>query len=46
MPYYLDLEKRLDHLSVQLVNFDKKKMFGGVGYMMNGNMAGLGNGLS
>jgi TfoX/Sxy family transcriptional regulator of competence genes len=39
MPYNLDLEKRLDRFSVQLGNFDKKKMFGGVGYMMNGNMA-------
>jgi len=39
MPYNLDLEKRLDRLSVQLGNFDKKKMFGGVGYLMNGNMA-------
>ncbi len=38
MPYNQDLEKKLDLLTVKLGEFTKKKMFGGVGYMMNGNM--------
>ena len=38
MPYNLDLEDRIDRLSPQLGDFTKNKMFGGVGYMINGNM--------
>ena len=39
MPYNLELEKRLDRLSEPLGNFTKKVMFGGVGYLLKGNMA-------
>ena len=38
MPYNVELEKRLDRLASQLGEFTKKKMFGGVGYLLNGNM--------
>ncbi len=38
MPYNLELEERLDRLSPPLGKFTKRKMFGGVGYLMNGNM--------
>jgi TfoX/Sxy family transcriptional regulator of competence genes len=38
MPYNLDLEYRIDHLKDQFGEITKKKMFGGVGYLMNGNM--------
>ena len=38
MPYNLDLEYRIDGLTDQLGEITKKKMFGGVGYLMNGNM--------
>ncbi len=39
MPYSLDLEKRLDQIIPQFGTFIKRKMFGGVGYLLNGNMA-------
>ena len=38
MPYNLDLEYRIDHLTDQLGFLMKKRMFGGVGYLKNGNM--------
>ena len=38
MPYNLDLEYRIDRLTDRLGDITKKKMFGGVGYLMNGNM--------
>ena len=38
MPYNLDLEYRIDLLSDRFGDITKKKMFGGVGYLMNGNM--------
>ena len=38
MPYNIDLEDRIDRLSTRLSDLTKKKMFGGVGYMLNGNM--------
>ncbi len=39
MPYNLELEKRIDNLVNQSGKFAKKKMFGGVGYLINGNLA-------
>ena len=39
MPYNLELEQRLDTLSPQLGRLFKKKMFGGIGYLLHGNMA-------
>jgi TfoX/Sxy family transcriptional regulator of competence genes len=38
MPYNLDLEDRIDRLKDRLGKIVKKKMFGGIGYLMNGNM--------
>ncbi len=38
MPYNTDLEKRIDRLIDNLGAFDKKKMFGGIGYMLKGKM--------
>jgi TfoX/Sxy family transcriptional regulator of competence genes len=38
MAYNLDLEDRIDRLLARLGNISKKRMFGGVGYLMNGNM--------
>ena len=38
MPYNLDLEYRIDQLIGRFGMITKKKMFGGVGYLMNGNM--------
>ena len=38
MPYNLELEKRLDKLIAQPGTFTKKKMFGGVGYLIRGNL--------
>ena len=38
MPYNIDLEDRIDRLAPRLGNLDKKRMFGGIGYMLNGNM--------
>ena len=38
MPYNLDLEDRIDRLTSRLGDLTKKKMFGGVGYMLKGNI--------
>ena len=38
MPYNLDLEYRIDRLVDRFGEITKKKMFGGVGYLMSGNM--------
>jgi TfoX/Sxy family transcriptional regulator of competence genes len=38
MPYNVELEDRIDRLVLRLGDLDKKKMFGGVGYMLDGNM--------
>ena len=38
MPYDASLERRIDGLTAQLGPVTKKKMFGGVGYLVNGNM--------
>ena len=38
MAYNLDLEDRMDRLVDRLGEITKKKMFGGVGYLMNGSM--------
>jgi hypothetical protein len=34
-----ELEERIDLLSLNWPGLSKKKMFGGVGYLLNGNMA-------
>src|SRR3989304_6280528 len=39
MPYNFDLKDRIDRLAPRLGDLTKKKMFGGVGYMLNGNMS-------
>jgi TfoX/Sxy family transcriptional regulator of competence genes len=38
MGYNRDLEDRIDRLIGELGVIDRKKMFGGVGYLINGNM--------
>jgi hypothetical protein len=38
MSYNLDLEKKLDGLSTRYGTLVNKKMFGGIGYLMNGNL--------
>ncbi|MFC2022572.1 TfoX/Sxy family protein [Chloroflexota bacterium] len=38
MPYNLDLEYRIDRLTDRFGDITKKRMFGGVGYLINGNM--------
>jgi len=38
MPYNMELEQRLDRFTDRLGKFTKKKMFGGICYLMNGNM--------
>ena len=38
MAYNIDLEDRIDRLTDRLGEIAKKKMFGGVGYLINGNM--------
>ena len=38
MAYNIDLEHRIDKVIDRLGYITKKKMFGGVGYLMNGNM--------
>jgi TfoX/Sxy family transcriptional regulator of competence genes len=38
MTYNLDLEDRIDRLKDRLGDIAKKKMFGGIGYLMRGNM--------
>ena len=39
MAYDHDLESRIDLLSLNWPGFAKKRMFGGVGYLLRGNMA-------
>ena len=38
MGYNQDLEDRIDRLIDRFGEIDKKKMFGGIGYLINGNM--------
>ena len=38
MAYNIDLEHRIDKVIDRLGYITKRKMFGGVGYLMNGNM--------
>ncbi|MFC1941837.1 TfoX/Sxy family protein [Chloroflexota bacterium] len=38
MAYNLDLEASIDRLIDRFGDITKKKMFGGIGYLMNGNM--------
>ena len=38
MGYNLDLEDRIDRLVERLGDVTKKRMFGGVGYLLSGNM--------
>jgi TfoX/Sxy family transcriptional regulator of competence genes len=38
MGYNLDLEYRIDQLLSRLGEITKKKMFGGIGYLIKGNM--------
>jgi len=38
MPYNLDLEYRIDRVIDRFGDITKKRMFGGVGYLMNGRM--------
>lgn len=38
MSYNQELEQRIDQLINSFGEITKKKMFGGIGYMMNGNM--------
>jgi TfoX/Sxy family transcriptional regulator of competence genes len=39
MAYDTTLAERIDHLSLNWPGLGKKKMFGGLGYLLNGNMA-------
>jgi TfoX/Sxy family transcriptional regulator of competence genes len=38
MPYNKAIEDRIDHLIADWQNIEKKKMFGGICYLTNGNM--------
>lgn len=38
MSYNVDLEERIDRVISRLGNLDKKRMFGGIGYILNGNL--------
>jgi hypothetical protein len=38
MAYNIDLEYRIDSLSYRFGTLVKRKMFGGIGYLLNGNM--------
>ena len=38
MAYNLDLEYRMDRIIDRLADITKKKMFGGIVYLLNGNM--------
>ena len=38
MAYNLDLEHRIDKMIDRLGDITKRKMFGGIGYLLNGNM--------
>jgi TfoX/Sxy family transcriptional regulator of competence genes len=37
--YNLDLEYRIDQLADRMGEISKKRMFGGIGYLTNGNLA-------
>ena len=39
MAYDTELESRIDLLSLNWPGFAKKRMFGGIGYLLQGNMA-------
>ncbi|MBI5841708.1 MAG: TfoX/Sxy family protein [Chloroflexi bacterium] len=39
MPYNQQLAERLRQKLIPIVRADEKKMFGGIGFMVNGNMA-------
>lgn len=39
MAYDTALEARIDGLSVGIEGLDKRRMFGGIGYLLRGNMA-------
>ena len=39
MVYNLDLEFRIDGMASRFPRLDKRKMFGGIGYILNGNMS-------
>ncbi len=39
MTYDTQLEKRIDLLESKFETLTKKRMFGGIGYLLNGNMA-------
>jgi hypothetical protein len=39
MAHDKEMEARIDQLSLNWPGFAKKKMFGGLGYLLNGNMA-------
>jgi hypothetical protein len=39
MPYNIELEKMIDRQAYELGISDKKKMFGGIAYMIRGNLA-------
>lgn len=39
MAYNLALEQKLDHLTANWSGLTKKKMFGGMAYLINGNMS-------
>jgi hypothetical protein len=39
MAYSDELEKRMDAIALGWVGITKKSMFGGIGYLMSGNMA-------
>lgn len=39
MPYNTRLEEKIDAAAKRWQNVEKKKMFGGVGYLLKGNMA-------
>ena len=38
MAYNIDLEHRIDKMIDRLGDISKRKMFGGIGYLLNGNM--------
>ena len=38
MVYNIDLEAKIDKLTNRLGDITKKRMFGGLGYLLNGNM--------
>ena len=38
MPYDTRLEEKIEEIASQLNGLERKKMFGGIGYLLNGNM--------